>query len=221
MSIKLHHVPFSRSFRILWMLEELGLECELVMHSIRAGTLRSPEVVAISPAARVPALEIDGLKMFESGAMIEYLAETRPEAGLGVAVGAPERARYLQMIHFAETQAGLIEQLNMQQVFLRDPATASPTVIKLNTRRLAATLAALETLLGEDDHLLAQGFSAADIMMGFNLFAAPYYVDLTAYPRLLTYRDRLAARPAYGAARARDGEQEFYDKDFYPIPEGA
>ena len=221
MNIILHHVPFSRSFRVLWMLEELGLEAKIIPHSIRAGTMRAPEVAAISPAARAPALEMDGVSMFESGAILEYLAEKHPQTGLGVPVGAADRARYLQMIHFAETQASLIEQLNMSHVFLRDPSMASPTVIKLNTKRLQATLSALETLLGDDEFLLPQGFSAADIMMGFNLFAAPYYVALEAFPRVLAYRERLSQRPAFAVARAKDGEQEFYTQDFYPIPEGA
>ncbi|CUH50669.1 glutathione S-transferase family protein [Shimia marina] len=221
MSITLHHVPFSRSFRVLWLLEELGLSAQIVMHSIRAGTMRQPDMRALSPAGRVPALEIDGMCLFESGAIVEYLAETHPEAGLAALPGTPDRARYLQMVHFAETQASLLEQLNMSHVFLRDPAQASPTVIKLTTMRLHATLGALESLLGDQEFLLAQGFSAADIMMGFNLFAAPYYVDLAEFPKLCAYRDRIAARPAYVAARAKDGEQEFYTQDFYPVPEGA
>ncbi len=221
MSLTLHHVPFSRSFRVLWMLEELGLKAEIVTHSIRKGTMRSPEMLALNPVARAPTLEIDDLVMCESGAMLEYLAETHPEKALGVALGAPERARYLQLMHFAETQAALVEQLNMQHIFLRDPAMASPTVIKLNTRRLEATLGALQQMLDDRDHLLLQGFSAPDIMMGFNLFAAPYYVDLAAFPALVRYRDRLAQRPAFIRARAKDGDQEFYSKDFYPIPEGA
>jgi glutathione S-transferase len=221
MTIRLHHIPFSRSFRVLWMLEDLKLEAEIVSHSIRKGTLHAPEMLEISPAARAPALEIDGMRMIESGAILEYLAEMHPEAGLSVPVGAPDRAGYLQLLHFAETQAGLVEGLNMQHLFLRDPALMSPTVIKLNTRRLALTLTALDGLLGDNEFLLPSGFSAADIMMGFNLFAVPYYVPLTAYPKLGAYRARLEARPSYQAARAKDGEQEFYTQDFYPIPEGA
>ena len=62
-------------------------------------------------------------------------------------------------------------------------------------------------------------FSAADVMMGFNLFAAPYYVKLGPFPKLRDYIARLEARPAYQAARAKDGEQDFYAKDFYPVPE--
>jgi glutathione S-transferase len=218
--IRLHHVPFSRSFRVLWLLEEMGIGCDIVPYNIRDGSLRTPEFRAVSPAARVPALEIDGLKLFESGAILQYLCETRPEFGLGRAVGDDERPLFLELLGFAETMASTVEQLNMSHLFLRDPKAASPTVTKLNTARLAGTLKALHGMLGNQDYLLASGFSAADAMMGFNLFAAPYYVKLDPYPRLQAYRDRLAARPAYQRARARDGQQDFYTKSFYPVPKG-
>ncbi|MBM7067772.1 glutathione S-transferase family protein [Actibacterium sp. 188UL27-1] len=216
--IVLHHVPASRSFRVLWMLTELGLEAEIVVYSIRDGSLQKPDVLAKTPAGRVPALEIDDLTLFESGAIIQYLAETREAAGFHRAPGHAERGRYLEVIHFAETMGSLIEQLNLNHVFLRDPAQASPVVIKLNTRRLEATLRALDGLLGDQDYLLPSGFSAADVMLGFNLMAAPYFVRLDGLPRVTAYRDRIAERAAYQAAQARDGVQDFYAQDFYPIP---
>lgn len=216
--IRLHHVPFSRSFRVLWLMQEMGLDFEVVEYQIRDGSLHTKEFVSISPAGRVPGLEIDGLRLFESGAILEYLCETRPEHGFGRAVGHAERPRYLELMGFAETMAALVEQLNLSHVFLRDPAMASPTVIKLNTARLAGTLKAMEEMLGDQEYLLPSGFSAADAMMGFNLFAAPYYVKLDAYPKLQAYVARLEARPAYQAARARDGAQDFYTKSFYPVP---
>ena len=216
--IRLHHVPFSRSFRVLWLLQEMGLDCEIAEYQIRDGSLRVPAFTDISPAARVPGLEIDGQSLFESGAIVEYLCETRPEHGFGRAAGDPERARYLELMWFAETMANPIEQLNMSHIFLRDPAMASPTVIKLNTARLAGTLKALEAMLGGQEYLLPSGFSAVDAMMGFNLFAAPYYVKLEQLLGLQAYRARLEARPGYIAARARDGAQDFYTKPFYPVP---
>lgn len=216
---KLHHVPFSRSFRVVWLLEELGLEFEVVPYSIRDGSLRDPAFLAISPAGRVPALEYRGRTLFESGAILQILCENHPEAGLAPAPGAVDRARYLELMGYAETMASLIETLNLQHIFLRDPAQASPTVIKLVTARLKATVAGLEEMLGEQEYLLPTGFSAADAMMGFNLFAVPYYVKMEGFPRLGTYRQRLQTRPAYRRARGRDGEQDFYIRDFYPVPE--
>lgn len=217
--IRLHHVASSRSFRVMWLLEELGLDYEVVHHSIRDGTLRAPEFLAVSPAGRVPALEIDGGVLFESGAILQYLCEMYPGAGLAPEVGHADRARYLEMIGYAETMASLIENLNLQHVFLRDPAQASPTVIKLITGRLRVSLSGLEQLLSDEGYMLPSGFSAADAMLGFNLFAAPYYVKMAPFPKLQAYKARLEARPGFKAARAKDGEQDFYIKDFYPVPE--
>jgi len=216
--MRLHHVPMSRSFRVLWLLEELGLEAELVMHSIRKGTMRAPEVLTITPAGRAPALEIDGDEIIESGAILESLCERYP--GLGRAPGDAERVAYLERLWFAETMAGLIEQLNMNHVFLRDPAQASPLVIKLLTGRLRNTVAAMDGMLAQD-WLLPSGFSAADVMFGFNLRAVPYFVHLDPWPRLQAYKARMESRPAFQRALAKDGAQEFYDRDFYPVPEGA
>jgi glutathione S-transferase len=218
--IVLHHVPHSRSFRILWLLEELGLEARIVSHTITGGSLRAPDVLAVTPAGRAPALEIDGLAMFESGAIAQYLAERHPEAGLGRPPGDPERAAYLQALHFAETMASLIENLNLSHVFLRPPARPSIPVLKITTARLRDTLRALEGMLGEDGYLLPGGFSAADTMLGFNLWAAPRFVRLDPFPKLCAYRGRLAARPAFSVAQGKDGEQTFYDRDFYEIPDG-
>ncbi|TFL20241.1 glutathione S-transferase family protein [Jannaschia formosa] len=217
--IVLHHVPASRSFRVLWMLEELGLEAEIVPHTITGGSLRAPEVLAVTPAGRVPALEIDGQGLFESGAILEYLAERHPEAGLGRGPGSGERVAWLQGLHFAETMASLIENLNLNHVFLRPPARPSPAVVKILTARLRDTLRALEGRLREDGYLLVGGFSAADVMLGFNLWAAPRFVRMDPFPKIEAYKARLAARPAFAAARAKDGEQAFYDREFYEVPD--
>ncbi|HQY43564.1 MAG TPA: glutathione S-transferase N-terminal domain-containing protein, partial [Paracoccaceae bacterium] len=119
--IRLHHVALSRSFRILWLLEEMGLEAEIITYSVTDGSLRQPGYLEKSPAGRVPALEIDGRILFESGAITEYLCETRPEYGLGRPPGHDERVPYLEWLHYAETMANLIANLNLHWVFLRDP----------------------------------------------------------------------------------------------------
>jgi len=190
--IRLHHVALSRSFRILWLLEEMGLEAEVVTHSIADGSLRLPDFREKSPAGRVPALEIDGRTLFESGAITEYLCETRPEHGLGRAVGHAERVAWLEWLHYAETMGSLIANLNLQWVFLRDPAMRSPTLLKMEARRLALTLDPVEAALGRQGHLLPSGFSAADTMMGWNLLAAPRFVRLDPFPAIRSYMERMA-----------------------------
>lgn len=124
------------------------------------------------------------------------------------------------MLAYAETMGCLLENLNLNQVFLRPPAQPSPVVVKLLNARLRAALAAMETRL-EGDHLLPMGFSAADVMFAYGFELARYYVDLSAYPRLMAYWARLRARPAYIRAKARDGVQDIYAQEFYPVPEGA
>jgi glutathione S-transferase len=113
--------------------------------------------------------------------------------------------------------ASLIEQLNLNHLFLRPPARPSPTVVKLNTLRLGATLRAFEGMI-EGEYILPSGFSAADAMMGFNLFAAPYYVPLDPHPGLRAYWDRLRARPGFQRAAEIEGPQRFYAQTFYEVP---
>jgi glutathione S-transferase len=220
MTPRLHHVALSRSFRILWLLCEMGIEPEIVRHSITDGSLRRADYLEKSPAGRVPALEIDGRTLFESGAIAEYLCETRPEHGFGRAPGHPERAAFLEWLHFAETQAHLIANLNLQWVFLRDPSMRSPTLLKMEAKRLAITLAPIERALATQDHLLPSGFSAVDTMLGYNLLAARHFVRLDPYPAIRAYMGRIAARPGWQRARALDGPQEFYRQDFYEVADG-
>lgn len=209
----LHHVAASRSFRVLWMLCELGEVPEVVQYSLRDGSLRAEDYLGRSPAGRVPALEIDGKVLFESGAIVEYLAESRGR--FGVTPGGLDRTDYLQWLHFAETQGAHLQVLNLSHVFLRDPAQRSQTLQKLEARRLEMTLRVMESALADRDWLLTSGFSGADLMQGFNLFAASYYVDFEGFPALRAYRDRIEAREGYRQARALDGPQDFYAQDFY------
>jgi glutathione S-transferase len=220
--IRLHHVQYGRSFRVLWLIEEIGVDrfggLEVIEHRIGTREMAESGLARVSPAVRIPAIEFDGLEMSESGAIVEFLCETlAPE--LARMPGDPERPRWLQWIHYAETMASLVENLNLQMVFLRPPAKPSPVVVKLTVARLRQTLRGMETALEGRDWLLPSGFSAADVMMGFNLFAAPYYVRMEEFPRLLAYKARIEARPAYQRAVEREGPQRFYDRDFYPVPE--
>ena len=77
----------------------------------------------------------------------------------------------------------------------------------------------IEAALDGQDWLLPSGFSAADTMLGFNLFAVPFFIDLAPFPNVRAYIDRIQARPAYQAVLAKEGPQSFYAQDFYPVPE--
>ena len=215
--IRLHHVPWSRSFRIKWLLAEMGIAHETEIYSITDGSMRTPDYLAKSPAGRVPALEIDGRVLFESGAITEYLCETRPDHGLGRAPGHEERAEYLEWLHYAETMAALIANLNLQWVFLREPEMRSPTLLKIEASRLKGIVKALDAALDGRDYLLASGFSAADTMFGYNLWAMPRYVRLEPFANVRAYIERTSARPAYIQAAESEPEQKFYTQEFYEV----
>ncbi|MCB6176944.1 glutathione S-transferase family protein [Rhodobacter sp. Har01] len=212
--IRLHHVPGSRSFRVLWLLEELGLPYEVRPWSLTDGSLRTPEFRALSPAGRVPALDLDGETIFESTAILQLLTER--ERRLAPQPGAADRAAFLQWLAFAETQANIVQALNIQHIFLRPPEARSPALIRLETKRLALTMQALEAHLTGRETILSE-FSAADCAFGFNLDALFRFVRADAYPALAAYRDRMRARPAYARALTQDGDS-LYSRDFYEMP---
>ncbi len=217
----LHSIAGSRSFRVNWLLHELGEPVEIVPYAITDGSLQAPEFKAKSPARRVPALEIDGRVMFESGAIVQYLCETRSGHDLMPAIDSDERADWLQWLHYSETLGAGIQNLNMQHLFLPKDWMKSPTVMGIETKRLAIALKAVEAALQNGrDYLLMSGFSAADVMMGFTLESAAHYVRFDGFLMTAAYLARLKSRAAYQAAEAAEGPQQFYSQDFYDLPEG-
>lgn len=217
MTLRLHHVPQARSFRILWLLHEMGEAPEIVRRSMLDGSTRRPDYLALSPAGRVPALEIDGRVLFESGAITEYLCETRAPA-LGRAPGDPERADWLQWLHFAETIGQHVANLTQQHIVLREDRMRSPTVMRLEARRLEKTLEVVDRAVAARDWLLPSGFSAVDVAVGYSAMTARRFVRLDALAGVARWIDRLEARPACRAALAEDGPPEIYMRPFYEAP---
>lgn len=216
--IRLHHVPGARSFRILWLLEELGLDYAVQNWRLDDGSTRSAAFRALSPMGRIPVLEWDGLTISESGAILQTLLERHPDSGLAPAVTSPDRPRFLEWLHFAETQAPLLEQLNIQHIFLRPIEARSPVLMKLLTKRLVVTMRVMETALTDRQTLLPSGFSGADVMLGFNIPTVFRFVPRAGFPHLSAYAEAMAARPAYARAMARAGADTLYTSDFYEIP---
>lgn len=218
--IRLHHCAQARSFRTLWLMEEMGLDFDIRHYSFFDKSLRSAEYLALSPAGRVPALEIDGRVLFESGAITEYLVETRPESGLGRFPGDPERADWLEWLHFAETIGQHLASLTQQHVALREDWMKSPTVMRLEAKRLEKALEVVDRAIEGRDWLLPSGFSAVDTNVGYGVMIARRFVPADLLPGVDAYFQRLAARPAFHRALVRDGTPEIYTRDFYEAPDG-
>ncbi|MEL6913276.1 MAG: glutathione S-transferase family protein [Pseudomonadota bacterium] len=208
--IRLHHCPQTRSMRVLWLLHELGVDFDLREWPFDK-TLRSPDFLALNPAGRVPALELDRAVLFESGAIMEVLCERFPEAGLGRAPGDPERAAWLGWLHFAETISQHSAALTQQHVVLYEDHMRSPIVMQIEAKRIEKCYAALEGGLGE---FLLKGFSAADIAVGQAVYMARHFTPLDGFPKLAAWYARITARPAFKASLP--GAQKLYSQEFYP-----
>lgn len=141
--ITLHHCHETRSMRVLWCLHELDMDFSLRVHAFDK-SLRADEYLTINPVGRVPALEIDGDVIWESGAILEVLCERFPERGLGRPPGDIDRPEYLIWLHFAETISQHAAALTQQHVVLYDDAMRSPIIMKLEAARLKKCYAAIE-----------------------------------------------------------------------------
>jgi len=192
----LYHCPESRSQRSLWLLEELGLEFELVELPFSQKVLRGPEYLAIHPLGRVPCLVDGDLTLFESGAITQYLCETYDDGTLHRGPGHPERWQWLQWVHYAETVA--VHGASMvQQTVIIAPEHRSPVVQKLESRRLEKALGVIDDRIKDREWLLASGFSAADISVGYSIHLGQQFISIEGLPRVVEYYQRIKARPAF------------------------
>ncbi len=217
--ITLHHVPQSRSMRVLWLLNELDVEFRMVEHPFDR-SLRSPEFLTLSPAGRVPALEIEGERMFESGAMVEYLCERFPERGVGRVPGDMDRMAWLVWVHFAETVSQHVAALTQQHIMLYEDAMRSPLIMRLEAARLRKCYAAIEARLSTPvenrDYLLTAGYSAADICTGQAVYMARHFAKLDDFPETEKWYARLTERQSFQDALPVAGGMRLYERDFYP-----
>lgn len=215
--ITLHHCPQTRSMRSLWLLHELEVPFDVRVYPFDK-SLRDPSYLSLSPAGRVPALEIDGARMFETGAITQYLCERFSPDRLGRSVGNPDRMAWLVWVHFAETLSQHTAALTQQHVALREDHMRSPIVMKLEAARVAKCYDAIEVRLSTPvenrDYLLTSGFSAADISVGQAVHMSRYFVRLDQHPAVAAWYARITARAAFQKALPQgDG---IYDRDYYP-----
>jgi glutathione S-transferase len=192
--------------RSLWLLNELQVPFELIEMAFDLSIMRSKDYLSIHPLGRVPCLTQGDFRLFESGAIAEYLCERYPEPGLGRLGEDAERYEWLQWIHYGETIAVHAASLVQQRFFIA-AAERSPVVTKLESRRLEKAVQVLESPLADRDYLLRSGFSAADIGIGYSLHLADRLIDLTKYPAVARYLGRLRERRAFKASLPPGSEQ--------------
>ncbi|MEM7749028.1 MAG: glutathione S-transferase family protein [Pseudomonadota bacterium] len=200
--MKVHHIPNTRSIRVVWLLEELGLSYDVQKYELKPASLRTEEYTKIHPMNRVPSIEDGDITMFESGAIVQYVLAKHGNGQLSPAADAPNFHKYLQWFHYCEGM--LMPPVNtivVQTILLpeerRDPAVLAQAR-KLLTRMLTAVEQELE---GQD--FIAGEFSGADIMSGHACIVAKRLgADVSDKPNVSAYIDRLTARPAYQKAIA-------------------
>ncbi|MDX1580629.1 MAG: glutathione S-transferase family protein [Alphaproteobacteria bacterium] len=200
--ITLHHLNNSKSQRIVWLLEELGLEYELVHHT-REPTLQAPEEMKkYHPLGKSPIIDIDGHVMAESGAVVEYIVHRFGEGRLMPDPLSDDYAHYLEMLHYPEGSANTPFFLGLiTAAFGMD---GSPLDEYAKQQR-ALHLGYIDGLLESQDYLVGNAFTAADIQLTFILQGARARGYLDDHPRLVAYIERMEARPAYKAGIDRGG----------------
>lgn len=223
--ITVHHLENSRSQRVLWLLEELGLGYEIRRYARDPKTLYAPpELRRVHPLGKSPVITDGDVTMAESGAIVEYLLDTYDAKGQRrPPPGTPERRRFTYWLHFAEGSA--MPPLLLKLVFDKVRRAPVPFFVKPVTRGIADKVMAsfvtpnlermyafMEGELGERPWFAGDAFSAADVQMSFALEAAAQRGGLDArYPRLRDWLERVHARPAYRRALERGGPYTIAD----------
>jgi glutathione S-transferase len=219
--ILVHHLNNSRSQRVLWLLEELGLEYEVKRYQRDAKTMLAPPALrAVHPLGKSPVITDGDLTLAESGAILEYLVERYGAGRLAPRAGTPERLRYTYWMHYAEGSA--MPPLVLKLIFTQIPKAPMPALVRPFVRRIAdgvrttfvepqikIHLDYIEGELSKSTWFAGEDFTAADIQMSFPAEGAAARGGLDATrPKLLAFLERIHARPAYKRALERGGPYE-------------
>jgi glutathione S-transferase len=220
--ITVHHLNNSRSQRVLWLLEELGVPYEVRRYERDAKTmLAPPTLLAVHPLGKSPVITDGGVTMAESGAIIEYLVDTYGAGRLIPVKDTPERLRYTYWLHYAEGSA--MPPLLLKLVFDRVATTPMPWPFSAMARRIAGSVQSafirpqlrrhldfMESELAAKPWFAGDEFTAADVQMSFPLEAAHSRAGLGAgRPKLVDFLSRIHGRSAYQRALERGGPYSF------------
>lgn len=201
--IKVHHLNNSRSQRIIWFLEELGCEYEIVSYERDAETNLAPESLkAVHPLGKSPVLEDGDIKIAESGAIVEYLARVYGDGNFSLSPGETDYLAYNEWLHYAE--GSLMLPLLLALYTSRLGEAAAPLQPRIQSE-IANHFGYVSKMLGEKDFLAGGKLTGADIQMTFPLEALNSSGGLAHFPNLGAYLARMHARPAYQRALERGG----------------
>jgi glutathione S-transferase len=218
MTIIVHHLNNSRSQRVLWLLEELGVAYDIKRYERDSETmLAPPSLRKVHPLGKSPVITDGALTVAESGAIIEYLVEQYGDGRLVPPTGRPDRMLYRYWLHYAEGSA--MPPLLLKLVFDRIESGPMPLLVRPIGRaiarrvkdtyispQIARHLDFLELELAQRTWFAGDEFTAADIQMSFPLEAAAMRAGLDASrPKLMDFLARIHARPAYRRALERGG----------------
>jgi glutathione S-transferase len=219
--IIVHHLNNSRSQRVLWLLEELGLPYEIRHYQRDPVTMLAPPALrAVHPLGKSPVISDGEATLAESGAIIEYLVERHGQGRLAPPAGTPEHLHYRYFMHYAEGSA--MPPLLLKLVFDQIEKAKMPFFAKPIARGIAAKVKGafiapqlrqhldfLEGQLQQRPWFAGQEFTGADVQMSFPLEAAAARGGLDAKrPKLMDFLERIHARPAYQRALERGGKYE-------------
>lgn len=210
--LTIHHLGKSQSERIIWLCEELGLPYELKRYERDPVTILSPpELNALHPMGAAPVITEGNLVLAESGAIMQYILAKHGGGRLAPGPDNPDFAPYLYWFHFAN--GNLQPNMGRNMVLRRlDLAPDNPVLLAMKGR-LDRALHWVEARLGEADYFAGSEFTAADIIMVFSLTTMRVFLplDLTPYPNILKYLQRIGARDAYQRAMRKG------DPDMTPL----
>ena len=198
--LKVHHLNNSRSQRIVWLMEELGLDYEIVPYTRDAVTnLAPPELAQVHPLGKSPVFEDDEHKVAESGAIVEYVVERY--GGGRLKPDPKDHVAYVEWLHYSEGSAML--PLMLKFYLLRLGEAAAPLQPRVESE-IANHLGYISGALGDREYLMG-GFTGADVQISFVAEVARALGNLAAFPNLVAYVERLHARPAFKRSLEKGG----------------
>ena len=205
--IVVHHLNDSRSQRVLWLLEELGLPYEIQPYQRDLQTrLAPPELIQVHPLGKSPVITDGAHTVIESGAIVDYLIRRHGAGRMQPDPASSEYDAYQQWMHYAEGSAMLPLMLNLY-VSRLGPAGA-PLHPRIESE-IANHLGFVERCLEGRDYFVGDALSGADVQMSFVAEVAGAYGKLAAYPNLHRWLKAMQARPAYRQALERGGPYRF------------